>query len=96
MGIDWGVTTTAATISPAHDLPYGGHRRRCAAELARAQRKMARRRRPKRQAQSNGYQRARREAARLHKKAARQNTHAARVWARRVADDHHTIAIEDF
>ncbi|MFQ6227422.1 RNA-guided endonuclease InsQ/TnpB family protein [Nocardia sp. NPDC002869] len=96
IGIDWGVTTTATTTSPAHDLPYGGHRRRCAAELARAQRKMARRRRPKGQAQSNGYQRARREAARLHKKAARQNTHAARVWARRVVDDHHTIAIEDF
>ncbi|MFD4459122.1 RNA-guided endonuclease InsQ/TnpB family protein [Nocardia sp. NPDC058480] len=40
IGIDWGVSTTATATSPAHDLPYAGHRRRCAAELARAQRKM--------------------------------------------------------
>jgi putative transposase len=96
IGIDWGVSTTATTTSPAHDLPYGGYRKRCAAELARAQRTMARRRRPRGQAPSKGYRRARREAARLHKKAARQNTHAARVWARRVVDDHQTIAVEDF
>ncbi|WP_062978083.1 RNA-guided endonuclease InsQ/TnpB family protein [Nocardia flavorosea] len=96
IGIDWGVCATATTTSPAHDLPYAGHRRRCAAELARAQRKMSRRRRPKGQVQSNGYQQARREAARLHKKAARQNTHAARVWARRVVADHQVIAVEDF
>ncbi|MFE6921541.1 RNA-guided endonuclease InsQ/TnpB family protein [Nocardia sp. NPDC057663] len=96
IGIDWGVSTTATTTSPAHDLPYSGHRRRCAAELARAQRKMARRRRPRGQAPSRGYQQARHEAARLHKKAARQNAHAARVWARRVVADHNTIAVEDF
>ncbi|WP_245664454.1 transposase [Nocardia grenadensis] len=96
MGIDWGVSTTATTTSPSHDLPYMGYRRRCAAELARAQRKMARRRRPRGHTPSNGYRRARREAARLHKKAARQNTHAARVWARRVVADHRTIAVADF
>lgn len=96
IGIDWGVSTTATTTDAAYDLPYGGHRKRCAAELARAQRKMARRRRPRGHSPSNGYQRARREAARLHKKAARQNVHAARVWARRIVADHHTIAVEDF
>ncbi|MFE3541591.1 RNA-guided endonuclease InsQ/TnpB family protein [Nocardia sp. NPDC059177] len=96
IGIDWGVRSTATTTSPDYDLSYGGYRKRCAAELARAQRKMARRRRPRGQAASWGYQRARREAARLHKKAARQNTHGARVWAARVVADHHTIAIEDF
>ncbi|MFD3702208.1 RNA-guided endonuclease InsQ/TnpB family protein [Nocardia sp. NPDC058658] len=96
IGIDWGVKTTATATDPAFDLPYSGHRKRCAAELARAQRKMARRRRPRGQKPSNGYQSARRQAARLHKKAARQNTHAARVWAARVVDRHHTIAIEDF
>jgi len=36
------------------------------------------------------------QAAKLHKKAARQNTHAARVWAKRVADGHQVIAVEDF
>ncbi|WP_410871784.1 RNA-guided endonuclease InsQ/TnpB family protein [Nocardia sp. A7] len=96
IGIDWGVTTTATTTDAAYDLPYVGHRRRCAAELAKAQRKMARRKRPSGAAPSKGYQQARRQAARLHKKAARQNTHAARVWARRVVADHQTIAVEDF
>jgi putative transposase len=96
IGIDWGVKVTATATDPAYDLPYGGHRKRCAAELARAQRKMCRRRRQRGQPQSKRYRQARREAAKLHKKAARQNTHAARVWARRVVDDHQTIAIEDF
>ena len=59
IGVDWGVTTTAATTDPAYDLPYGGHRKRCAAELAKAQRKMARRRRQRGQAPSSGYRRAR-------------------------------------
>jgi putative transposase len=96
IGVDWGVTTTATTTDPAYDLPYGGHRRRSAAELAKAQRKMSRRRRARGQAPSKGYQRAKRQAAKIHKKAARQNTHAARTWARQVVNDHHTIAVEDF
>jgi putative transposase len=96
IGIDWGVTVTATTTDPAYDLPYGGYRKHCAAELAKAQRKMARRRRQRGQAPSAGYRRARREAAKLQKKAARQNTHAARIWARRVVDNHQTIAVEDF
>ena len=74
IGIDWGVLVTATATDPAYDLPYGGHRKRCAAAVARAQRRMSRRRRPRGQAPSNGYRRARREAAKLHKKAARQNT----------------------
>jgi putative transposase len=96
IGIDWGVTTTATATDPTYDLPYHGHRRRCAAELARAQRKMSRRRRPRGHAPSSGYRQARREAARLHKRAKRQNTHAARVWAKRVVAEHQTIAVEDF
>ncbi|MFD1374143.1 RNA-guided endonuclease InsQ/TnpB family protein [Actinoplanes sichuanensis] len=73
-----------------------GHRRRCAAELAKAQRKMARRRRPKDQPPSKGYRQAKAQAARIGKKAARQNTHDARVWARSVVDHHGLIAVEDF
>jgi putative transposase len=96
IGIDWGALVTATATDPAYDLPYGGHRKRCAAELARAQRRMSRRRRQRGQAPSNGYRRARRQAAKLHKKAARQNTHAARVWAKRVVDHHQVIAVEDF
>jgi putative transposase len=96
IGIDWGVTTTATTTDPAYDLPHLGHRKRCAAQLAKAQRKMARRRRPKGHAQSQGYRDAKREAAKLHKKAARQNTHTSRQWAKSVVDHHHLIAVEDF
>ena len=96
IGIDWGMKVTATATDPAYDLPYGGYRKRCAAALARAQRRMSRRRRQSGQAPSNGYRRARRQAAQLHKKAARQNTHAARVWAKRVVDDHQLIAVEDF
>lgn len=96
IGVDWGVTTTATTTNPAYDLPYAGYRRRCAAELAKAQRRMSRRYRGRGKAPSRGYVTARRQTARLHKKAAGQNTHAARIWARRVVMDHQTIAIEDF
>lgn len=96
IGIDWGVKTTATTTDPAYDLPHLGYRRRCAAELVKAQRKMARRRRPEGQSQSNGYRRAKIHSARLRKRAARQNQHAARVWARRVVDNHDLIAVEDF
>lgn len=96
IGIDWGVKTTAATTDAAYDLPYSGHRKRCAEELARAQRKMARRRKPRGHAQSKGYQRAKREAATVAKKAARQNTYTARVWAKSVVDNYDLIAVEDF
>jgi len=96
IGIDWGVTATATTTDTAFDLPHLGHRRRCAAARAKAQRRMARRRRPKGVAVSKGYLRAKRQAARIEKKAARQNTHDARQWAARVVDAHHLIAVEDF
>ncbi|MBB3092750.1 putative transposase [Actinoplanes campanulatus] len=96
IGVDWGVKTTATTTDPRYDLPHLGHRRRCAAELAKAQRKMARRSRPKGHAPSNGYRTAKRQAARLAKKAARQNTHDARVWAKNVTEHHSLIAVEDF
>ena len=62
IGVDWGVAATATTTDPAYDLRYGGHRKRCAAELARAQRTMARRRHPRGQAPSSRYRRARRAA----------------------------------
>lgn len=96
IGIDWGVTTTATTTDPAYDLPFGGHRRRCAAELAKAQRRTARRGRPRGHSPSGGYRHARLVAARLHKKAARQNIHAARIWVRKVVQNHRVIAVEDF
>ncbi|GAB2631533.1 transposase [Prescottella soli] len=96
IGVDWGVTTTATTTDSEFDLPYLGHRKRCAAELARVQRKMARRHTGKRGPQSRGYERAKREAAKLHKKAARQIQHDTCVWAKKVVERHDLIAVEDF
>ena len=96
IGIDWGIKTTATTTNPAYDLPHIGARKAAAADLAKAQRKMARRRRPKGQPQTKGYQRAKLEATKVAKKAARRNTHEGRMWARRVVADHQLIAIEDF
>jgi putative transposase len=100
IGIDWGVKAPAATTDPAYDLPYLGHRLRCAAEVAKAQRKMARRARKRGRKlhgpQSNGYRRAARQNAKSQKKAARQNQHDGRLWARRIIADHDLIAVEDF
>ncbi|WP_319945094.1 RNA-guided endonuclease InsQ/TnpB family protein [Nocardia macrotermitis] len=95
IGIDWGIRTTATTTDSAHDLPYRGYRKRCAAELARAQRRMTRRHRHG-AVPSRGYRRAKHEVARLRKKAARQSSHDARVWAKRVVVAHQIIAVEDF
>ena len=96
IGVDWGVATTATTSNPTFDLPYLKYRKRCAAELAKAQRKMSRRKRSKGQRPSKGYLSAKREAARLYKKAARQTQHDSRIWAKRIVDNHALIAVEDF
>ncbi|MCK8675060.1 transposase [Rhodococcus sp. HM1] len=96
IGIDWGVAQTATTTDEKFDLPHPEHRKRCAAELAKAQRTMARHRRGKGRTPSKGYRRARRRVAKIQKKAARRNEEAARVWATRVVDEHALIAVEDF
>lgn len=96
IGIDWGGVTTANTTDPHYDLPHRGPRQRCAAKLSAAQRKMARRRSRKHGPQSAGYARAVRETMKLHKKAARQNLHDARTWAKAVVENHALIAVEDF
>src|SRR5574340_540004 len=96
IGIDWGVSTIATATDPGHDQPHLGHRARCSAEVAKAQRTMARRERKKGVAPSKGYLRAKRESARLQKKAARQHAHNARQWARAVVETHQLVAIEDF
>jgi len=95
IGIDLGVTTTAVSTDPAYDQPHRQRRRVAHQELGTAQRTMARRHRPGK-AQSKRYKKAKLTAAKVAKKAARQAKHDARVWARRVADDHGLIALEDF
>lgn len=96
IGIDWGVKEIATTTSDAHDLPHPGHGKRAAAEIARWQRAMARRRRPRGHAPSKGYLKARRNSARAYAKARRQREDTGRKWAKSVARDFGRIAVEDF
>ncbi|WP_028801177.1 RNA-guided endonuclease InsQ/TnpB family protein [Streptomyces sp. 142MFCol3.1] len=96
LGVDWGVKEIATTTSDAHDLPHAGHGRKSAQRLARYQRMMARRRRPKGQPASKGYRSAQTQAAKLNKKVARQREDAARKWAKSVVRDHDVVAVEDF
>ncbi len=96
IGIDWGVSTLATATDPAFDLPHAGHAQRAAAALATQQRRMARRAPQPGQPASKGYRKAKRAAARAHKKVARQRQDTARKWAVRVVAAHDLIAVEDF
>lgn len=89
IGVDWGVCETATTTSAAHDLPHPQHGRTAA-------RKPARRKPPEGKPESRGYQHAGRQAAKLHKKVARQRQDTARKWAKKVVRDHDAVAVEDF
>ncbi|MGI5133282.1 RNA-guided endonuclease InsQ/TnpB family protein [Streptomyces sp. CA-106110] len=96
LGVDWGVKETATTTDDAYDLPHGEYGKRAAQRLARYQRMMARRRRPKGQPASAGYRKAQAQAAKLHKKIARQREDTGRKWAKRVMRGHDGVAVEDF
>ncbi|MFJ4843785.1 MULTISPECIES: RNA-guided endonuclease InsQ/TnpB family protein [unclassified Streptomyces] len=96
IGIDWGVRETATTTSDLHDLPHAQHGKSAAAKLARYQKMMARRRTPKNTPDTAGYRRARRAAAKVSKKIARQRQDTGRKWAKQVVRDHDVIAVEDF
>ncbi len=60
------------------------------------QRCMARRKPTPGKSGSHGYFTAKHQAARLHKKVARQRQHTSRQWARRVVAGNQLIAVEDF
>uniref|UniRef100_A0AAU2V307 Transposase n=1 Tax=Streptomyces sp. NBC_00003 TaxID=2903608 RepID=A0AAU2V307_9ACTN len=96
IGIDWGVKETATTTSDAHDLPHAQHGKTAAQRLARYQRMTARRKPKRGQPGSKGYRVAKRRAAKLHKKVARQREDTGRKWAKRVVRDHDRLAVEDF
>lgn len=107
IGVDWGVTETATTARVSlvgsdidegtlFDLPHSEHGKQAAAELAKAQRNMARRRKPKGQAESHGYRLAKFKAARAQKKVARKRQDDGRKWAKKLVTEHQFIAVEDF
>ncbi|WP_284581871.1 transposase [Streptomyces sp. 2P-4] len=96
IGVDWGVEETATTTSDAHDLPHAQHGRTAAARLAHYQRMMARRRTAKNRPDTKGYKKARRAAAKVSKKIARQRQDTGRKWAKAVVRDFDHLAVEDF
>ena len=107
IGVDWGVRETATTArlnlrtgavdeTTSFDLSHTEHGKHAAAELARAQKAMARRRRPRGQAHSHGYRLARFKAAKIAAKIARQRKDDARKWAKALVEHHDHIAVEDF
>ncbi|MFB7936293.1 RNA-guided endonuclease InsQ/TnpB family protein [Streptomyces sp. NPDC056049] len=96
IGIDWGVKETATTTSDDHDLAHAEHGKTAAAKLAHYQRMMARRRTPKNKPDTKGYGKARRAAAKVSKKIARQRQDNGRKWARAVVRDFDHLAVEDF
>lgn len=96
IGIDWGVRQTATTTSDDHDLPHAQHGKTAAAKLARYQRMMSRRATPKNRPDTAGYRKARKAAAKVAKKIARQRQDTGRKWAKRVVRDHDALAVEDF
>ncbi|MGW1802520.1 RNA-guided endonuclease InsQ/TnpB family protein [Streptomyces sp. NPDC001984] len=96
IGVDWGVKETATTTSDAHDLPHAQHGKTAARKLARYQRMMARRRTPKNRPDTAGYRKARKAAAKVSKKIARQRQDAGRKWAKTVVRDFDQLAVEDF
>ena len=91
VGIDWGVKVTATASEPEFDLPHSEHGKKLQAEIALAQRTLARR-----DPGSKGYLRTKRHIARLYRKAGWQRKDTARKWARAVVEVHDQIAVEDF
>jgi putative transposase len=96
IGIDWGVATIATTTDSAYDFESPQFAKASAAKLAKYQRRMARRKPAPGKKASNGYKTAKRDAAKLHKKVARQRQHTTRQWARNVVANHQLIAVEGF
>lgn len=96
VGFDWGVSTIATASDPEFDLESPVYGLTASKELAKYQRRMARRKPKRGQAGSRRYKHAKRQAAKLHKKVARQRQHTARVWAKNVVANNDVIAVEDF
>jgi putative transposase len=96
IGVDWGVNEIATTTSACHDLPHPEYGKAGARKLAKCQRMMARRKPARAQKPSKGYLKAKRQAAKAHKKVARQRQDTARKWAKSIVRDHDAVAVEDF
>lgn len=93
IGIDWGVKTPATTTDPQFNLGYTPRVKDNAKALAKYQKRMDRHRKAKRW---EDYKRAKKKAAKLHRKVKNQRKEQSRQWAQRVARNHAVVAVEDF
>lgn len=93
IGIDWGVKTPATTTNPQFNLGYTPRVKDNAKALARYQKRMERHRKAQ---QWENYHKARKKAAKLHRRVKNQREEQSRKWAQGVAKNHSIIAVEDF
>ncbi len=93
IGIDWGVKTPATTTNPDFNLGYTPRVKDNAKALAKYQKRMAKHRSSKQWAE---YRKAKKKAAKLHRRVKNQRKEQSRKWAQRVAKSHAVIAMEDF
>lgn len=93
LGIDWGVKAPVTTTNPDFDLGYTPRAKDNAKALAKYQRRMEKHRASQ---QWENYRRAKKKAAKLHRKVKNQRKEQSRQWAQSVAKNHAVIAVEDF
>lgn len=96
VGIDWGISTTATATDPELDLSCREVAARHARNLTRYQRRMARHKQQRDDEERKAYRRAKKAAAREHRKIRWQRKEHARQWAQKVAATHHNVAVENF
>ena len=93
IGIDWGVKTPATTTNADFNLGYTPRVKDNAKALAKYQKRMNRHCKAQRW---EDYNRAKKRAAKLHRRVKNQRKEQSRKWAQRVAKNHSIIAVEDF
>lgn len=93
IGIDWGVKTPATTTNADFNLGYTPRVKDNAKALARYQKRMERHRKAQ---QWENCHKARKKAAKLHRRVKNQRKEQSRKWAQIVAKNHAVIAAEDF
>ena len=96
IGIDWGVKTVATTTDPECDIKHAGYAKKAASQLGKYQRRMARRKPKPGQTSSVAYRKAKRDAAKAHRKVASKRLHDQRQAARKIVDRYDNIADENF
>lgn len=93
IGIDWGIKTPATTTNTKFDLEYTPRVKDNAQRLAKYQKQMAIHHKNK---DWKSYNKAKKKAAKLHRKIKNQRREQTRRWAQKIAKNNEVIAAEDF